>query len=79
LEAELVKVKAQLDRSNCVITTEAGVVLDTVIAKVIDAAALGREKKIYKRYSEKDVEMYQNIRNSKWNGPIKVQRGWRQS
>ena len=52
LEAELVKVKAQLDRSNGVIATEVGVVLDAIIAKVIDAAALDKEKKIYNRYSK---------------------------
>ena len=65
LEGELVKVKAQLDRSNGVIATKVGVVLDAIIAKVIDAAALGKEKKIYKRYSEKDtrilVETYQKL------------------
>ena len=42
LEAELVKVKAQLDRSNGVIATKVGVVLDAIIAKVIDAPALGK-------------------------------------
>ena len=48
-----------------VIATEVGVVLDAIIAKVIRAPALGKEKKIYKRYSEKDksilVEMYQKL------------------